>query len=92
MKSGDAGEPTAVFFKFLHVAFAVGGANDEGVITRCGGRPFRLPKRPRKIATGLINIGVMPRFFIIETDLDSRDAAVATVSHALDLNWSVQFA
>src|SRR5207244_11850171 len=53
VKAGDAGEPTAVFFKFLHVAFAVGGADDEDVVRCCIRRPFRLPKRPDRKSTRL---------------------------------------
>src|SRR5712691_12821573 len=58
VKARHTGEPTTIFFKFLHIAFAVGGADDEDVITCCIGRPFRLPKRPREIAAGVINLGV----------------------------------
>ena len=32
VKSGDAGKRTAVFFPFLDSAFAIGGADDQGVI------------------------------------------------------------
>src|SRR5437667_8876051 len=92
VKAGDAGEPTAIFFKFLHVAFAVGGADDEDVITCCIGRSFRIPKRPREIAAGIINLGVTPGLAVIKPEFNLGNAAVGSVSHALDFDWSVQSA
>jgi hypothetical protein len=46
VKAGNAGEPAAVFFEFLDFAFAVGGADDEGVIVRTAGFPIVTPKDP----------------------------------------------
>src|SRR5882672_3157760 len=34
MKPGHAGKRAAIFLPFLHVAFAIRGANDEGVVAR----------------------------------------------------------
>ena len=86
MKSGDAGEPTAVFFKFLHVAFAVSGADDKRVIPHCIRRPFSFPKLPREIATDVISLGVAPALAVIETELDAGNPAVASICNALDFD------
>jgi hypothetical protein len=46
VKAGGTGERAAVFFPFLDFAFAVGGADDEGVIVGAVGSPIVTPERP----------------------------------------------
>src|ERR1700739_4198153 len=46
MESGDAGEPTPVFFEFLDFAFAVSRANDEPVIVGAIRLPIVTPQGP----------------------------------------------
>jgi hypothetical protein len=46
MEAGGTGERAAVFFPFLDFAFAVGGADDEGVIVGAIGSPVVAPERP----------------------------------------------
>ena len=86
MKAGHAGKWTAVGFPFLHVAFAINGSDNEDVIA-CGRRqPLRLPKRPCKVAAGVIDLGVPPGFAVIETKFRSRNTAVAAVGDAFDFD------
>src|ERR1700747_3719100 len=62
VETGNAGERAAVFFPFLHRAFAVGGADHNGVIIGSARRPAaaRAPKRPGEIATCVVNLGIIP--------------------------------
>jgi len=46
VEAGDAGERAATFFPFLDCAFAVGGADDEGVIVNIIRSPIVAPERP----------------------------------------------
>src|SRR5207247_1195489 len=101
MKAGHAGRWTAVGFPFLHVAFAISGSDDEGVIA-CGRRqPLRLPKRPCKGAAGVIDLDVPPGLAVLDTKNAPRnsqgqlcgpgnraDAARAHRSFRKQLAWS----
>src|SRR5260370_36600529 len=79
MEAGHAGEWAAIRFPFLHVAFAIGRANDDRVIIRLIRHPavMKAPERPREIAARVINIRGAPSFSVIETQLDARHAAIA---------------
>src|SRR5215831_14381675 len=82
VQPAHAGERAAIFFPFLHVAFAICGTDDERVITGCGGSPLGFPEGPCQIATGIVNLRVTPGLAIVEAELDAGDAAVAAVGNA----------
>src|SRR5260370_8098098 len=74
MEAGHAGEWAPVFFPFLHVAFAIGRANDDRVIIRLIRHPavMKAPERPREIAARVINIRGAPSFSLLQTRLHPR--------------------
>ena len=53
---------------------------------------MRAPERPRQVATGVVNVGIIPTFAVIETELDPRDPAVPAKGDAFYLDWSVELA
>jgi hypothetical protein len=61
LKPGYAGKRFATFvLLLLNVAFAIGCADDKGVIVGIVRFPFIIPERPRQVATGVVNFGVSP--------------------------------
>ena len=86
------GKWTAILFPFLYVAFAVGRADHEDIVTCCIWHPFCLPERPRQIAAGIINLSVAPRLAASEAKFHSRNAAIAAVGDSFYFHRSTQFA
>src|SRR5262249_60595427 len=90
MQPSSAGKWTSIRFPFLCVAFAVGGPNDQRVITCCIRQPLGCPKRPGQIAAGIIDLSVAPRFSAAAAKFHTRDTAITTVGNPLHFNRSVQ--
>src|SRR5213594_4233763 len=94
VESRHAREWAAVFFPFLHGAFAVGGADNDSVVVRLAGHPAVAcaPERPSEIAASVVDVGVIPGLAVVETQFHTRDAAAASECDALHLDGPAQFA